>query len=178
MSIFADPKVKFIDRPTSFMKGLSPDEYNAILTDVTNLTIEGNKGLKALKVIIRDSGIVNLKDAFNNYSNPQHGKLFLYDNLKDGYEDLIRDLRNLPPGTNVIDLPTINKVKEVYKDYFEKIEHAGLATFKSGNETKVIKYETVVNNSEASLSTKILSFMFSYLTADPLSALRYCINVC
>ena len=104
-----------ITKPTSFMKGLSKQEYDAILSDVQKRIKLGKQGLAQLKSAIFRNSDPALKKAFTENNNPKKLRLFIYDNIEDGYDSL---------GFK-IDSSVKNSIKNIYKNYFAELKKAG-----------------------------------------------------
>ena len=106
---------------TPFMKELTTEKYNAILSDVNTLLEMGAVGLKELKRIIDADPSVEFKAKFNNKNDKKNGYFYYFDALEGGLDGANYGLK--PKGAS-----TESKVKEIYNKYFKAIENAGTGT--------------------------------------------------
>lgn len=108
-----------IVQPTPFMRSLTTEEYNAILSDVEKLIKTGTQAFVDLRSIISKDSHSSLKSAFGSYNDQKNGLFFLYDNLKNGYSSI--------SGIE-IDATTRTKIINLYNTKFKKLEDAGKGT--------------------------------------------------
>lgn len=104
-----------IIEPTPFMKTLTKQQYDSILLDVQDRIKLGLRGLSELRSAINRNSDPAIKLALSQNKNPKKLKLFIYENIKNGYDDL---------GFK-IDSEIKSEIKQIYNKYFAQLKKAG-----------------------------------------------------
>lgn len=103
---------------TGFMKGLTSEQYNAILADIDRLLEMGTLGLQELKKVILADPSGDFKSKFTNKNHKKNSWFLYFKSLEGGLNDAQYGLK--PTGST-----TESKVKEIYNKYFKAIDEAG-----------------------------------------------------
>jgi hypothetical protein len=115
---------------TPFMKELTVQKYNAIVSDVNTLLEVASAGLKELKRVIYADSSSDFKKSFDNKNDKNNVNFYLWPTLISGYTDSL--YVQIRPGKQ----KTSEEIIKIYDKYFKLLFEAGSGSSYTYNNKK------------------------------------------